>query len=283
MRRFTSREMMKYSKTMSVSKNDCVGIFEEHTHDFVELVYILSGKAEHVVDGKRYLLNRGDILFMNCGCIHSFSSESEHTYVNILFSPEFIGEDIVTPENAFSLFSLTAFNQMRSDAEFGKISFFDEERSEVEGIINSMLREFDSRNTYWESAVRNYLNNLIIKMLRKSEEGFKPAEINGTWQELSAYIDENLGSRLSLSELAEKFFYNPSYFSRVFKEKFGLSLIEYKTKKRVESAAELLEKTELTIDEICDNLGFSERSSFYNAFKKRFGTSPASYRIERKK
>lgn len=278
MRRYTSNEMMQISKTMSVAKGIYAGEFEEHTHEFVELVYVFSGSVEHIVDGVKYSLSRGDILFMNCGCVHSFSSEKEHTYVNILFSPEFIGEDIVTSETAFSLFSLTAFNEMRNDSEYGKISFVGEEIQAVESIINAMIYEFKSRRTYWESSVRNYLNNLIIKMLRKTEIGMDSNELDDMWKELSTYIDENLDVPLTLGDLAAKCFYNPSYFSRIFKEKFGVSLIEYRTKRRIEYAAQLLKNSELSIDEISDKVGFSDRRSFHHAFIKFAGVTPASYR-----
>ena len=282
MHTYRAAEMMERGKTMTVLKRSCIGEHPGHTHDFVELVYILSGKAEHVVDGVKYSVSRGDIIFMNCNCVHSFSSESEHTYINILFTPEFIGEDIVTPENAFSLFSLTAFDQMRNDLEFGKITFSGQERQDVENIIQLMLTELDTRQTYWESTLRNCLNNLIIKMLRKTEQGMDFVEIDDMWKELSTYIDENLDTSLSLSELAKKCFYNPSYFSRIFKEKFGVSLVEYKTKRRIEKAIELLSDTELPIDEISDRVGFSDRHSFYHAFSKYADATPASYRAGRK-
>ena len=278
MRVFRSDELMKYSRSMCIEENKFDGSIEPHTHDFVEIVYILSGRAEHTVDGRSYSMSRGDILFMNCGCIHSFKSEGEHTYVNILFSPNILGEDIVTSETAFSIFSLNAFNQMRSDSEFGKISFYGDERLEVENIIRAMLKECAERQTYWESSLRNYLNNLIIIMLRKTETGIEPQEIDGMWRELSAYIDENLGERLTLSDLAKKCFYNPSYFSRVFKEKFGESLVEYVTKKRISYAVDLLRETDLPIDEISRRAGFSDRNSFYHAFSRYMHGTPSSYR-----
>ena len=130
---------MTRSKIISVDKCPCVPKYAPHTHEFVELVYILSGSVEHTVDGKSYSLCEGDILFMNCGCTHSFCSDKEYSYVNILFSPELMSEEIVTPANAFSVLSLTAFNDMRSDSNYGKISFLGEERKEIEEIVNDTI------------------------------------------------------------------------------------------------------------------------------------------------
>jgi two-component system response regulator YesN len=104
------------------------------------------------------------------------------------------------------------------------------------------------------------------------------AESERIWRELSAYIDENLGIRLTLTELPERCFYNPSYFSRIFKEKFGVSFVEYLTRKRLDCAIRMLTETNLTIDEISISVGFSDRSSMHHAFSKYLGQTPADYR-----
>ena len=269
---------MTRSKIISIDKCPCVPSYQTHTHEFVELVYILSGSVEHTVDDVSYSLSGGDILFMNCGCTHSFRSDKEYSYVNILFTPELIGEEVVTFSNAFSLFSLTAFNEMRGESEFGKVSFSGKERQEIESLIAEMLREYDARETYWENILISNLNKLIIKMLRKTQLGLMQGELNDMWLELSEYIDRNLGERLTLSELAQKCFYNPSYFSRIFKERFGESLIEYLMKKRVEYAVMRLNETDDSVDEISRRVGFSDRNALYRAFSKYKKLSPSEYR-----
>ena len=116
-------------------------------------------------------------------------------------------------------------------------------------------------------------------MFRKVSVGIENRDIGEVWYELSEYIDKNLNSKLTVSNLAAKCFYNPSYFSRAFKEKFGVSAVEYVTRKRLERALELLRNTDMPIDEICYSSGFSERSNFYHAFSKYIGGTPSDYRI----
>ena len=249
-----------------------------HTHEFIEIIYVLSGSATHIINEQSYAVRHGDLLFINYGSTHSFSSEQEFSYFNICFSPETLGESVVTPENAFSLLSLTAFNDMRGDAEGGKFSFFGVERKEIEEILSAMLREYRAKQTSWSTVLENYLNILIAKMLRKTELSV-PAETAGdVWQELSEYIDANLDTQLTLSALARKCFYNPSYFSRVFKEKFGASPVDYINRKRLEQAMELLCHEELSVDEISLRAGFTDRRNFYHAFAKYVGGTPSDYR-----
>lgn len=249
-----------------------------HIHDFIELIYVRSGEAEECVDGVSYRVRRGDMVFINYGSTHSFTPCGEYAYINICFSPEVVGDAIVTAENAFSLLSLTAFNEMRSESGGGVISFFGGERREVEEILSAMLHEYRDKPTAWGTVTENYLNILITKMLRKTQRGIDHEEMDGMWRSLSEYIDQNLSAELTLSALAQKCFYNPSYFSRVFKEKFRMSPVEYITRKRLDRAVMLLCESELSVDEISERAGFSDRRTFYHAFSKYIGGSPSAYR-----
>lgn len=254
-----------------------------HTHDFIEIVYVLSGKGKESIDGKTYDVCRGDMLFINYGSSHSFCYDEGSSYINICFSPETVGKNIITAENAFSILSLTAFNEMRCDARGGKISFFGSERGEIEYILKAMLRQYKARMYAWDTIVDSYLNIVITYMLRKTQAGVGRDELGKLWSELSEYIDRNISSRLTLSDLAGKCFYNPSYFSRIFKEKFGMSLVEYVTRKRLDYAVELLESSDRSVDEISELSGFSDRSGFYHAFSKYIGGTPSEYRNKKKK
>ena len=119
MRIYTTEEFMKHSKSMHISICGRVDAEPSHTHDFIEIVYVLSGQMTQVINDKEYNVGHGDLLFMNYGCTHEFYSETDYSYVNILFSPELMTEEVSSPSGVFSLLSLTAFNEMRNDSDFG--------------------------------------------------------------------------------------------------------------------------------------------------------------------
>ena len=279
--------MIFYKNEQFVDAGKSIGVFlgksrkdaqPIHRHEFIEIIYTLSGTGVHIIDGVSYSVKRGDVLFINYGSTHSFFSDEGMEYANISFSPETVGDSLITPENAFALLSLTAFNEMRGDNDSGKISFFGNEMAEIEGIIQSMLNEMQHKNVYYGAVMQSYMNILIVKMLRKVT--LAPlGETEGTlWQELSNYIDKNLESKLTLEALAKKCFYNPSYFSRIFKDKFGVSFKEYVGRRRVDYARRLLVETKLTVDEIAAMAGFADRSNFYQQFSKYTGSTPSDYR-----
>lgn len=245
-----------------------------HTHDFIELIYICSGTAVQAVNGQSFSVTHGDLIFLNYGSTHAFEAKEQFSYINLCFSPETVGNAVITPDNAFSLLSLTVFDEMRNDADGGKISFFGEERKEVEQLLFAMLREYREKASSWHTVLENYLHILMTHMLLKSELEVRQEGADGLWQELSNFIDENLQADLTLSALASRCFYNPSYFSRAFKERFSVSPLEYVTRKRLDAAMTLLRDSGLSVDEIAVQAGFSDRSKLYYAFSKYIGSTP---------
>lgn len=280
MRVYRSDEFMNKSKGIHIVK--CSPSKEDnaflHTHEFIEIVYITSGKMTQLINGNKYEVKRGDLLFMNYGCTHRFYSDTDYTYVNILFAPELFDGTIVTSYNIFSILALTMFNDMREESDFGKISFTGSERTDIEHIILAMLDEYERQQSSWELMLGNYLNTLIIKIIRKNEQNLKYINSDEIWDELTKYIDENLGSKNTLSDLAQKCFYNPSYFSRLFKERFGVTLTEYISRKKLERAIELLSNTNTSLSDIAYSLGFSDVKGLYRLFAAYSDKTPTDYR-----
>lgn len=268
-----------------IADGDSIGIFFSynrhdeplHSHDFIEVIYIVSGRAEHCIDGELYEVERGDVLFINYGCLHSFSSKDGFSHYNICFSPETVGSSIITRENAPAMLSLTAFNELRRDRSCGRIGFCGAERDEIERLLADMQKENREGLPYCKKLIESYMSVLMTKLLRKTVMG-NSAPYGGIWEELREYIDANLDGELTLSALASKSFYNPSYFSRAFKQKMGMSLTEYVTKKRLELATRLLEREDMPMERIAERCGFADRGAFYHAFQKHLGASPSEYR-----
>ncbi|CAI6035924.1 response regulator transcription factor [Cohnella sp. JJ-181] len=92
------------------------------------------------------------------------------------------------------------------------------------------------------------------------------------------YIGENYMTDLNLTDLAERFNYNPSYFSEMFKSKVGKTFIQYITDARMAQAIRLLEGTQLGLWDIAELTGFSNASYFSSKFKRMYGVTPSDYR-----
>ena len=97
-------------------------------------------------------------------------------------------------------------------------------------------------------------------------------------EETKHYIDEHFSHKIKIGELAPQSFYCPDYFSKIFKEKFGLTPKVYIQEKRLEYAKKLIMETELTLNQISELCGFSDYVQFSKFYKKKEGISPSQVR-----
>lgn len=92
------------------------------------------------------------------------------------------------------------------------------------------------------------------------------------------YITAHISDNLSIDFLSSRAGYTEYYFSRKFKEEIGISVKEYINKEKIHKAQILLSSTNMDINEISVELGFSSRSYFTDLFQRITGESPAKYR-----
>lgn len=97
-------------------------------------------------------------------------------------------------------------------------------------------------------------------------------------EQILAYVQENLGRDLSLSEVAEYVNLSVGYLSNYFKVKMGTNFTDYLTQLRIEKAKELLMYTNEKIYRVAELVGYQNSQYFVTMFKRRTGVTPAEYR-----
>lgn len=96
--------------------------------------------------------------------------------------------------------------------------------------------------------------------------------------QIVSYIDLHLQENISRETLAKEFYLSQDYLSKIFKKTMGESIVAYITRKRMEAAKELLQKTGLPIYVVAERCGFTNCSYFAKIFKEFYGETPAEYR-----
>ncbi len=92
------------------------------------------------------------------------------------------------------------------------------------------------------------------------------------------YINNNFtSSDISIKKIAEAFFFNQAYLTRIFKESTGISPMKYIIVLRMRRAIELLEKRSFSISQIAYALGYKNQFYFSKEFKRFFGIQPSKY------
>lgn len=91
------------------------------------------------------------------------------------------------------------------------------------------------------------------------------------------YIESNIGSPITLSDLADVAALSPHHFSRSFRKTFGMSPVRYVWSRRVEVAKRLIIYSTLPLASIAFSCGFSSQSHFTTAFREATGMTPTKY------
>ncbi len=92
------------------------------------------------------------------------------------------------------------------------------------------------------------------------------------------YLAERYMEPVTLVEAAEFAGFSPFHFQRLFTRAFGESPLEFLTRVRMERAQTLLRSRELTVSEVCLEVGYSSLGSFSSLFSRRMGCAPTEFR-----
>jgi AraC-like DNA-binding protein len=92
------------------------------------------------------------------------------------------------------------------------------------------------------------------------------------------YIDDHFKEPIDLDDISDEANFSKFHFLRLFKSAYGKTPNQYLTDCRIRCALRLLEEHQLSISEICFEVGFESLGSFSSLFKREAGTSPSRYR-----
>ena len=153
------------------------------------------------------------------------------------------------------------------------------------GEVKEDLRElYDSRHEALEAVLEQkmYGAGKVYFYEEIQEKKQKPQSRRATEiiRAVEDAVRENYqDSGLNVEKIAEKVYLDASYIRRVFSRYRGQTVVDYLTDYRMEKAKELLEKGELPISQIAEQVGYLDPGYFTKCFKKRYGVTPSNYPV----
>lgn len=139
-------------------------------------------------------------------------------------------------------------------------------------LLKNSKREKDNEKDFDEENIEEKLTDIVKNALDNPVE-----EMHGNIMTRALeYIDENYNRELSISEVADKVYFNPVYFGKLFKLYMGESFTDYLIAKRLLRAKELLGRG-VKIQEAANAVGYENTKYFIRLFKKREGITPGAY------
>ena len=261
----------------------------DHTHDFIEIVYTLKGSRTHYIDGKRVVVKRGDVLFINYGRTHSYD-DGDGVMFNILLKPSFINGKLKGCRDAMKLLDEDCFKKFKE--ELKREDCICHLKGKPALHAQALIRALDDEYRRYghrreceigsEEIMRAYMTAFLILIFREMSIIPQTKRISkGIDRRVFEYIDKHLSENISLSEVARISHYNSSYFSRRFRESTGMTFTDYVHSERIKASCEMIKATDLSIEEISKNVGYSDKTLFYREFTQRTGMSPGEYRSKK--
>lgn len=265
--------------------NEYIGIM--HKHEFIEIVYVVSGKAKHIIDGKAYNVKAGDISVINRMEEHCFYADKECgeefvTY-DLMFTLDFLNDTLLDGEDFSTLSKSFLFYSLFPDENgyIKRLNLIEKCNFEFGSIFDKIYKEYKNCPTGYINLIRVYTAELIIKLFRKIESN-GTTKLSGSQKEIVNsvidYIRVNYNINIKMEDISQKLFFNKNYIGKIFKQETGIPVSEFIREIRINETCRQLVDTDNKISDIAISCGYNDMKSFYAAFKKRTGLTPKEYR-----
>lgn len=229
------------------------------------LLYCVSGEGWISIDGKRVVVKANQYFIIPQKTAHSYGS-NKHTPWTIYWV-HFAGTNA-------SLFANT-INEAGSIRP-SDISRINERNLLFEEMIQNLEMGFSIDNiTYANVCLLHYLSS--FRYLSQYRQIQKEKEMDMVERSIR-FMRENISQTISLEELAQNVDLSKSHFSMAFKTKTGRTPLDYLIHLKIQKACQLLDNTNLKINEISVKVGYEDPYYFSRLFKKIMDTSPIIYR-----
>ncbi len=271
---------------MKIIKRDPELPYPLHSHDFYELVFIVSGKGIHFTSENELTLRPGNLFVIVPGMEHGYKDVQDLVLYNILFGRRLFKDrffDLTDMPGYQALFTIEPM--YRNDTRFSSmLRLTPAQIADLLPLVERMLAESDSTdyNNGAKSIAFAYLMQFLVTIFRIYEE--TPRGDNQMLLRLAdvfSYIESHTDQPITTEELMEVANMSASTLNRYFQKCTGLSPVEFHTHKRIELACKLIRTTPLSMAAIADATGFSDPNYFSRQFRKVMEMSPKEYKEDR--
>ena len=253
--------------------------FPEHTHDYVEMVYMCRGETTHIVNGMKIVLKQGELLMLGQYARQEIEPAGEKDIaVNLIVRPAFLQGILSFLGNEETPLRGFVLNCLSGNTETGYLYFRVAEVLPVQNLIENLLWTMIHDHANRRGIYQMTLGLLMAELLEHTDSLRFSSPEEETIVQALRYIEERYRDG-SLTELSQLTHYDFTALSRLIKSKTGKTYTDLIQEKRLSQAAWLLTNTGKRVDEIARLAGYENISYFHRLFVSRFGMSPRQYRI----
>ena len=174
-----------------------------HSHQCLELAYVLNGEILHSVGSMTYKIHEGEFFIVDYDQLHSYLvvSGEDFRLINVMFRPRLFGSELSEANHLSDIYNhyLISIDKRRIDRT-PMLTKFSDPTGLVRRSILAIVKEVNERELGWKEASRGLLINIIIQMLREVCTVDTPRDGRAFAPEMMRYVRENYMSALKITD-----------------------------------------------------------------------------------
>lgn len=270
--------------------HDSSNLPPEHSHEFVELVYVVKGHANHIFEGQSYTIKTNDVFIINPGEVHTFQIEKNQTIeiINCLFLPAIIKDSLLKElgvSQSMDYFYIHPF--LDKNERFHHLLNLDGNYSiRFLHLLEGMMYECMKENSCFSTLIRLQLVELLILLSRiynernsrtvRSQMIANDSQI--LIQRICGYLSRNYDQKISIQNLCHLFNISSRHLNRLFKQETGYTIVEMVHKIRIEKAKQFLIESNDKVINVALKVGYDDPAFFSKLFRRVVGCPPGKYK-----
>ena len=277
-----SRKMLKEGRLIAVRTHTRFVYFPSHRHNFVEVLYVCEGSLTNIIDGKKVIVNKGELLFLNQFTKHEILKAGQNDIaINFMVLPEFfdVAYSMAGNDNMLADFLV---NVLRQDEERGEYLHFKvAEVLQIQNLLENMIYSLVTGEGD-QNRINQTTMGLIFLYLLESVQ-YAEMRLPNQYENMITmttldYIEQQYKTA-TLTELCEKLHLPMHMLSKMIRKNTGFNFKELLQRKRLNKSVELMCETDLPISDIIAAVGYENGSYFHRVFKERYHTTPRAFRV----
>ena len=276
-----AKKLLAAGKLITIRPHTRFVHFPEHTHDYVEIVYMCTGQTTHIVNGKRIELKQGDLLFLGQRATHEICRANESDVaVNFIVLPDFFTATLTvlgeheTPLRRFLVDCLCG-----EDVGGGYLHLNVAGITAIQNLVENLLLTILNQPNHRRKISEMTMALLFLQLAEHTDTLLNVEQEDETILRVLRYVESQYVTG-SFGELTEQMHYAPSWLSREIKRKTGKTYTQLVQERRLAQAAFMLKNTDRNVDDIAISVGYENISYFHRIFADTYGKSPRQYRLQ---
>lgn len=277
---FRFYEMPKDEPVLALTGSKWIQVYGEninnlHFHNLMEIGYCHYGDGNLVIEEDLYRFGPGMISCIPANYLHVTKSDTD---VKAFWEYIFIDPEEILKQCGKS----TQERRVLLEAVNQRAFFIkSEENPVITTLVRTIFEEMQQKGAFHYECVQGMVYSLLFEIVRfNGKQTAAPmGKVSGLQLEKAIeYVENNYQHNFKIADLANECHMSETHFRRVFQEKMNMTPIEYVNFVRVKKACELIDKTDISMEDVAEKVGFVTPSTFNRNFRRIIGTSPYQWK-----